>query len=394
MSVAPVESLKIAHLITRITKGGAEENTISTCNASVAAGARVTLVYGQSFDEEMLSSCDRRVSRVRVPEMKRSVSPVDDWRAIGTLTRLLRDLKPDIVHTHMSKAGIVGRVAAHRAKVPAVIHTVHIAPFLEVPWLERLVYLNAEKAIAPWTDAFISVSAGMRDAYLEENIGDPTRHYVAYSGMDLARFRNARPAADWWRLLALPEQREKPPIVLMVAAMEARKRHVELVATFARVVAEIPAARLVLVGDGVHRPAVEAAVREHGLSGNVTLVGHSSRPEDFMAIADVAVHCAVREGLPRTLVQYVAAGLPVVATSLPGLEEIAKQGETAVIVGPDDFTTLGRALVELLADKSRRAAMATAARAFDTSRWELDAMSSAIHGVYGKVLADRPIGSR
>ena len=394
MSVTPVESLKIAHLITRITKGGAEENTISTCNASAAAGAEVTLVYGQSFDEEMLSSCDKRVSRVLVPEMKRSVSPLDDWRAIGSLTKLLRDLKPDIVHTHMSKAGIVGRMAARRAKVPAVIHTVHIAPFLEVPWLERLVYLKAERAVAPWTDAFISVSAGMRDAYLDENIGDPARHYVAYSGMDLARFRNAEPVANWWTLLGVPEQREKPPIVVMVAAMEARKRHVELVATFVRVVAEVPDARLVLVGDGVHRPAVEAAVREHGLSGHVTLVGHSNQPQDFMAVADVAVHCAVREGLPRTVVQYVASGLPVVATSLPGLEEIAREGETAIIVGPDDFATLGDALVGILTDNSRRVAMARAARAFDTSRWELDAMSSAIHGVYGKVLADRPIESR
>ena len=158
--------LTIAHVITRFIRGGADENTRLSCNAQAAAGHRVALIFGREAHEEMLAALDPRVERIRIDALVRRIDPVCDALTLMSLVRTLRDLKPDIVHTHTSKAGILGRLAGRIARAKAIVHGVHILPFLNVRRFKRWVFLAVERLTAPLTDAFVSVSPKMQECCL------------------------------------------------------------------------------------------------------------------------------------------------------------------------------------------------------------------------------------
>jgi len=379
--------MKIVHIKTRFLNAGAEENTLYSCNWSVAHGDEVYLLIGPSADEEILARVDPRVKIITIPTMVNPIAPLDDFRAFLDIVKVLKEIRPDIVHTHTSKAGIVGRAAARMVGVKGIIHGVHIAPFLNVGLMPRIIYLTAERLVAGSTDAFISVSRGMRDAFLEERLGPPDRHYVIYSGMDLDEFRSPKPIEDWRDLLDCAEGEAKPPVIVMLAALERRKRHVELIRAFERVLRVVPEARLVLAGEGGNRSAVEAAVAASSNPARIRLLGFNSNPGGLIALADIAVHCAAREGLPRVVVQYAAAGVPVVMTNLPGIGEVVTDGVTGFVVGENDFDGLGDALVRLLTDSALLAKVREGSRALDVSAWGIESMCRSNQVVYDTVMA-------
>ena len=187
--------LRITHVITRMIRGGADENTLLSCNHQARHGHDVRLICGSEHSTAILERLDPAVSVEVLPSLVRELDPRRDMRAVWELTRSLRDTRPQVVHTHTSKAGIIGRVAARLAGVPAIVHGVHILPFLNVGRLQRLAYLGAERAVAAITDAFVDVSEGMRDVGLAHRVGPPERHVVIPSGMDLDRFADAQPVA-------------------------------------------------------------------------------------------------------------------------------------------------------------------------------------------------------
>lgn len=378
--------IKIAHIKTRFLNAGADENTLYSCNWSAARGDEVHLLIGPSADAEIRARLDPRVKIDIIPDLVNPVSPVRDAKALFQLFGRLRRLNPDIVHTHTSKAGILGRAAAHLSGVKGIVHGVHIAPFVNVGRKERFIYLNAERLAARWTDAFIDVSRGMRDAFLGERLGRPENHFVAYSGMDLSDFRRPTPIENWRELIGSTGN-AKPPVVLMLAAFEPRKRHVKLIEAFERVLQTIPDARLVLAGDGVDRPAVEAARDRSSKPENIRLLGYHSNPAGLIQLADLCVHCSTREGLPRVIVQYFAAGVPVVMTDLPGIDEVVRNGGNGIVVGPDDFAGLAEAMTGLLTDRQRLDEMTNAARDTDVSAWDVDLMCGNNQMVYDWVLS-------
>ena len=190
--------LRIAHVITRLINGGADENTVISCNQAVSSGHYVVLVHGAQTRPEILATVDERVKIVELPSLVRPIAPLGDMKALGDLVRTFHRLRPDVVHTHTSKAGILGRLAARAASVPVVVHGVHIVPFVNVGQLETFAYLKAERAVQGLTHAFIDVSPGLRDLCVTAGVGAPDRHHVVESGFDLSRF----PQCDSARRLA------------------------------------------------------------------------------------------------------------------------------------------------------------------------------------------------
>lgn len=378
--------ITIAHIQTRFINAGADENTLYSCNFSVERGNKVHLLVGDAVDAEIIARLDPRVKVDIVPDLVHAISPVRDLKALLQILHRLRKLNPDIVHTHTSKAGILGRAAARLGGVRGIVHGVHIAPFLNVGPRERFVYLTAERLAARWTDAFIDVSRGMRDAFLDENLGRPGNHFVAYSGMHLESFRNPEPIEGWRALLGCGADEPKPPVVLMLAAFEPRKRHAALIEAFDDVLKAIPDARLVLAGDGAERPAVEAARDRSSNPDRIRLLGFNANPGGLIELADLCVHCSTREGLPRVIVQYLAGGVPVAVTSLPGIDEVVRDGSNGVIVGPDDFVGLADAMTRLLTSPQRLKEMTTAARNTDVSAWDVNRMCEDNQKVYDWVL--------
>ncbi|RWE87956.1 MAG: glycosyltransferase family 1 protein [Mesorhizobium sp.] len=379
--------LRIAHVITRLINGGADENTVHSCNWAAQGGHDVVLLHGETVLPEIIAKVDPRVELIGVPGLTRSISPVSDMRALLALTRRFRALNADIVHTHTSKAGILGRFAAWAAGVPAIVHGVHIVPFVNVGVAERFAYLALEKLAAPVTSAFISVSEGIRDLYLSAGVGHPDKHYVVHSGFDLDRFRNAGPPDGWRDLLRLTPDAPRPSVLLMIAAFEPRKRHTEFLDAFNKVAVRLPDAVLVLAGDGPLRSTVESRAKRLGLERQVVFTGYRDDPERLIALADLCLLCSMREGLPRVVMQYLAGGKPCVACDLPGLREVLRPGINGVITPADDLAAMADAIAALLEDRRRLACLAQgAAAATDLSNWDVKLMGKRTDAIYREAL--------
>ena len=374
--------LNIVHVITRLLRGGAEENTIATCLHQAANGHRVTLVHGPGADPSWASRFGDRIEFKCVDSLLHPIHPVADLAAIRHLRRLYRRLHADVVHTHESKAGIVGRVAAAFARVPLIVHTIHIAPFVAVSGPKRLLYLQAERACARLSNLLIAVSRGMQRAYLETGIGRGVPIPVIHSGMQLDRFTFAAAPDDWRGRIGGWDGPGKPRFILKIAAFEQRKRQLPLLRALAAGLIEHGDTCLLFAGEGPDRIRCEEEAQRLGLANQVRFLGHDSAPWELVALADVCVHAAEREGLPRTAVQAIAGGKPLVVARLPGIEEIITDGVNGVITSADDLGDLSAELFALLDSPERLAQLQHGARSTDVSSWSEERMGQRIDRAY------------
>ncbi len=375
----------IVHVITRFIRGGADENTLITCNGQARLGHRIHLIHGGEFHPEMIARLHPDVTHTEVKSLQRELSPVTDARCFAALYEMFRRLKPDLVHTHESKAGVLGRLAARLAGVPMVVHGVHILAHLNAGRLKSAVYRAADWLAAHATDLFIDVSDGMRAACLEAGFGRPERHVVIESGMDLERFAPRALRDGRGRQLADAGVPRRDPLVLLVAgALEQRKRVRQLVDVFAEVARREPRAVLLIAGDGPERGAIEARVAALGLEQRVRMIGFRNDLPDWIGAADLCVHCAEREGLPRVLVQYVSQAKPVVVTDLVGVDRLVRHGETGMVARAD-LSDLSACLLAMLADAPLRERMAAAAQKIDLTAWSETRMIAAMTEAYERV---------
>ncbi|WP_018237161.1 glycosyltransferase [Ensifer sp. BR816] len=381
--------MKIVHVLTRLLRAGSEENTLACCFAQANHGHEVLLVHGNEYDAALRASVGKAMRVVALDTLVHPLSPASDVAALRQLNSLLLEWHPDIVHTHQSKAGIIGRLAARQANVPGIIHGVHILPFLHVGNAQKLIFLAAERLTARFTRAFIDVSQSMRDICIAHHIGGPDQHHVVHSGFDLKRFSQARWPDETPRLLGIAPGDPKPPVVLMLAALEPRKRHVPFIEAFAQVVERIPNVRLLLAGEGPGRPEVEAAIARSPVAGSIHLIGYHSAPEQLINLADVCVLTSMREGLPRVVMQYLAGGRPCVVSELPGLEEVVRNGVNGVVTPAQDVAAAAAAVADLLENEAYSARLADGARRTDLTSWGLDAMCDSVETVYQSVLGSR-----
>ena len=379
--------LHVVHVITRLLRAGSEENVIATCLGQAAKGHKVTLVYGEEHDAGHEVRLKGHITMARLDSLVHPVNPRADIRATREMARLFREIRPDIVHTHQSKAGVVGRAAARLARVPHIVHGVHIAPFVNVGRAQRVAYIAVERVMARFTHAFISVSGGMRDAYLEAGIGARQDHHVVYSGMKLDAFIGATPPEDWRELAGVEEDAPKPPILLMLAALETRKRHRELIEAFGPVVERFPEVRLLCAGEGPAREEVEAAIAASGLKKNIRLLGFHSEPGRLVALADLCLLTSMREGLPRVVVQYMAGGKPAVVTRIPGIEEIMTDGHSGLVTDPEDLSDTARAILDVLSDNALRVHLAAGAAETDVTPWQPHSLVEGTEEVYAQLVS-------
>lgn len=372
--------MRIVHVVTRLLRAGSEENTVECCRWQARAGHDVVLVHGA--EAHWAGGLPFRV--VGVPEMVHPIRPLADLRALGALRRLYRELQPDVIHTHQSKAGVLGRLAADVVPGARVAHGVHMLPWANVGAMRRQVYLAAERVAARRTDVFVGVSEALGAAYRQAGI---TRQMACVrSGMDLARFRRAELPPDWRELLCVGASEARPPVALMLAAMEPRKRHVPFLRAFAEVRRLLPEMRVVLAGTGPLEACVRQEVARLGLRGRVILAGHRTDPERLLALADVSVLASEREGLPRVVVQSLAAGVPVLVNDLPGICEVLHDGVNGRVLPPRDAGALVRELVGLLRVPERLECLRRGAEASDVSAWALERLgpeTTALYGVEG-----------
>ena len=326
MTVAP---LKIFHVQTRFMRAGAEENTWESCVHQSRMGHEVMILCGPESNFSYYEGLGTAVTLKVVPSLVRDISPGKDYRCYKELRSIFAELRPDVVHTHTSKAGTVGRAAA--ARVPTVIHGVHMLPFSNIGIAEKLVYVSAEHAVAKATHHFIHVSHGTSDAYRLAMIGRKTPHSVVRSGMDIDKFRAAALPDDWQDMLGIAPGEDKPKVILMLAALEARKRQGEFLEGFASATGPGENIRLILAGEGPDRERLVAQIATLGLADRVRITGFRQDPERLIAMSDIGVLSSLREGLPRVVVQYLAGGKPAIVSPLRGIEEVIRSGTNGLI---------------------------------------------------------------
>jgi glycosyltransferase involved in cell wall biosynthesis len=388
------KSLVIVHVQTRMLTGGAEENTWGSCLHQLRSGHVVHLICGRDSDVDFYRAKNTAVQVHLLPELVRHVSIKDDMAAYKKLTKMFVELGADIVHTHTSKAGILGRLAARRAGVPAIVHGVHILPFSNVGVAEKVTYLLAEHAVAPITDHFIHVSHGTHQAYRDARVGMRRPHSVVRSGMEIDRFPGASWPDDWREIAGVPEGGEKPKVILMLAALEARKRHDEFIRAFVEMVKPGENIRLLLAGNGPEAANVAALVESLNVADRVRLLGHRSDPEKLIALADVCTLASLREGLPRVIVQSMGGGRPAVVSFVPGIDEIVTDQVNGVVVRDPSAVAVARECVALVRDQQRLSDFTAAAGRMSVSEWSFKSMFEQLDSAYAETFARPEVRAR
>jgi glycosyltransferase involved in cell wall biosynthesis len=382
--------MKIVHVITRLIIGGAQENTLLSCQGQQRAGHDVTLITGPALGPEgsLLPQAQSGGYRVIVvDEMRRAIRPMRDWKAYRRLLALLRDLHPDIVHTHSSKGGILGRRAAHRAAAPAVVHTIHGLAFTaSTRRLVNWVYKRLEERAAPLTTRIVCVADAMRDQSLAAGIGKPEQYVTIYSGMEIEPFLNpATPRQTVRGSLGFTDQHI---VVGTIARLFDLKGHDDLLRIAPQLCRTFPVLRFLWVGDGLLRQRFEESMQQMGLRDRFVLTGMvpPQRVPELVGAMDILVHPSRREGLARALPQAALAGIPVITYDVDGNREALLDGISGILIPPFDVQMLFEAICKLAQDSSLRSQMGQAGRKFAMQRFDAKVMLDALDRLYHEIL--------
>lgn len=350
------------HVITRLSLGGASENTVSSIVALERAGYECALALGmRESDPAALADAERRGCRcVDIPALGREVAPLRDLAALARLVRLMRRTRPTVVHTHTSKAGLIGRLAARIARVPIVIHQPHGHVFYGY-WSGRRtkLYVALERLAARWTDCIITLTERGTEEHLARGIGRREQYVSIPSGVPVAELKARR--------LGRAEARaplgiaESAFVVAAVGRFVPIKGFDVLVSALPKLVLQFPESRVILVGDGPARDALRTRALALGVERCLVMPGVTDDVAAHVAAADVLAAPSRNEGMGRVLVEAMALGIPVVATSVGGIPDVVIDGECGRLVPSDDAGALGKALIELARDPLLRAKLGAAA---------------------------------
>ncbi len=364
---------RVFHLITRLLKGGAEGKTIGTVLG--LDDYEFTVGFGAEYDPEQVQRLhDHGIATQRFRSI-RHYNPVTTIPAVVAVARYIRREEFDIVHTHSTEAGIIGRFAARLAGTPAVVHTVHGVPFADDrnTALERFV-LGCERRAAPMTDRIVVNADAIAEDYLSRGIGEPEQYTTVYSGIDIDAFQGVDPA---------PDVDGDGLCVLMVGRLAKGKGFDVLLDALDRL--DRADLSVYIVGDGPRREWIEDEVRSRGLDDIVELLGYRSDVPAIMAACDVFVLPSYREGTPRVITEAMASVLPVVATDIAGIPEQVADGESGYLLQPGDAVALSERLGELLDSPERRQAFGERGRERVT-RFSLSQMNQDLDAVYQSLL--------
>lgn len=381
---------RVIHIITRLELGGAQQNTLYTVGHLDRERFKPALWSGDGGILNPEAGQIEGVDFTIVPELVREVSPQRDAMALMQLRSMLRDEVrfsnlPVIVHTHSSKAGVLGRWAARMARVPVIIHTFHGFGFNDLqPASSRIPFTMAEKVTGRITTHFIAVSRANLEKAFVLGIAPRERIRLIRSGIKAERFL-PRPidAGEKKSAMGLDPDR---PLALMVACLKPQKSPVDFVKVAARVKEIFPPAQFALAGDGELRPEVEGAIRGYGLEDEFKLLGWRRDVPELLWSADVLVLTSLWEGLPRVYPQAAAAGVPVVGTRVDGAEEAVMHGESGWLLPPRDLEAMAEKVAELLRDPQKAREMGSRASRV-LPEFDIDLMVRQQEELYQEALA-------
>ena len=378
--------MRVTHVITRLIVGGAQENTVaSVLGLRQKAGLEVDLIAGPTRGPEgslepALAGCPALLTIV--PELVRPLHPWKDARAWQKLTGLFRARQPQLVHTHSGKAGVLGRLAAARAGVPIILHTIHGPSFGSFQgWSANALFRSAERYAARVTTHFVTVAEAMKRQYLAAGIGRPDQYTKIFSGFALEPFLDSTNDLQLRARLGLAPD---DIVIGKIARLFKLKGHDDLLAIAPALVRKCPRVKFLLVGDGPWRGRLESRARSLGLEKHVIFTGlvAPSAVPPIVGVMDFLVHLSLREGLARALPQALAAARPVVAYDADGANEVCLENETGFLVAPGDLPGLSERLLRLAQDPALRQRLGYRGQRFVQERFGVQHMVDDLYQLY------------
>jgi glycosyltransferase involved in cell wall biosynthesis len=385
--------IRVMRVIARLNVGGpAVYATLLTDGLDPARYDSLLVAGSEDVAEGNYLELRRRpLDRVHgLPALGRDIRGGADVRALAGLYRLMRRVRPHVVHTHTAKAGTLGRLAALLARVPVIVHTYHGHVFRGYfsPARTRL-FLAIERTLGRHTSRLTTESEGVRQELLGFGIGRPDRFSVLAPGLDLAPLLGSERVRG-----ALRRELDVAPdavLIGIVARLVPIKAHEVFLDAAARLAARRPAARFLVVGDGECRGALEARAARLGLADRVRFLGWRADLDRVYADLDIVALTSDNEGSPVALIEALAAARPVVATRVGGVPDLIEDGRNGLLVPPRDPAALAAALDALLADPARQAGLGRAGRVDVTRQFGAARLLADVDVLYTTLLAERGV---
>jgi len=387
--------IRVAHIITRMITGGAEENTLYTVEGLDKNKYDIDIIVGEEFKKDIFNEVGNdKFDIIQIKGLKGKLNFLYDPIVLIKLINLFKKNKYDIVHTHITKTGILGRLAARIVGVPIIICGLHGSAFQAFDSkLLNWALIFFEKLTGRFTDAYISVSELLSERYKEEGIGVQAKYFTVHSGMELDKFFNVREKVDRKKKLAELGINLEPEhfIIGNVGRLEKVKGHKFLIEAFKKVQEERGDCllKLVIIGEGEEKENLIKYVRELGLGDNIIFTGYRKDIEELMAIMDIFVLSSLREGLPRVLVQAAAVGVPSVAFNVDGVPEIVKDGYNGFLVKPRDVNQLSDKVIKYIDNRELIKLHGKNGRDFVNGKWSIENMVNKVEEIYQILIKEK-----
>ena len=422
--------VKVVHIITRLILGGAQENTILTTeNLPKIGNYEVTLFTGPPLGPEgslIEEAKKRKINIVMIEPLRRNIHPWLDLKSFFKLYFLIKKGGYHIVHTHSTKAGILGRIAARCAGVPIIIHTIHGLPFF--PYQNKFMNflaVNLERLTALCTDKIITVCNNMAKKAYKARVAPESKFLTIYSGMELDEFLNIKENKELKQTLGI---KNGELVIGKIARLFELKGHRFLLKSAQEVISKFPnvhpvrnrspkgdrtempkalpisnGVKFLFIGDGILKDELKKQTIELGIEDKIIFAGLVPREKipNYISIMDILVHVSLREGLARAIPQALACGKPVVAFNIDGADEVIRNGENGFLIpAPNipeeqwknyDCAQLTSSILKLLRDSNLRNKMAEKDKKIVDPIFRAEHMAGEIDNLYGQLLRKKKI---
>ncbi len=370
------------YVVTKLELGGAQKQLLSLINC---LDKERYSVYLFTAKEGVLLSEAYSISGLVIKKSRfldRPINPLKDLLALIEIYFFIKKNKPDIIHTHSSKAGILGRCAARLANVKTIIHTVHGWSFNDYqPVILRRIFVWLERSVAKLTDNLIVVSNYDKQKGLANHIGNEKKYTIIRHGIDYSEFNikdyNKR------RELGIGD---KDLVIIMTACFKPQKAPCDFIKLASLANKALPNIKFILVGDGILRKNIQSLINKLGLQSQVILTGWHRDVPGILSMADIFVLTSLWEGLPVALVEAMASSKPVIVTDTGGVRDVVVEGETGYLVQPGDLGKMSHRLVDLLKDSELRLEIGRKAKDNLGHNFTIQNMLKNTQDLYGKAI--------
>ena len=358
-----MKKTRIIHIITRLDKGGSAETTLQVVSLLNRERYEVFLAHGLSLESNMgvmeqevlardLSLAEKRGIRVfSIPSLLRRLSLKNDLLAFFSIYRLIKRIKPHIVHTHTSKAGVLGRLAACLARVPIIIHTPHGHVFHSYyGYIMTKIIVLVERILSLMTDKITALTDRERDEHLEQGVASIEKYVIIHSGVMLQQIMNTNIDVETGKKeFDIPQNSN---VIGVVGRLVPIKGHKYLVSAAKRIIKEFGSTVFVFVGDGYLEARLQRQAESLGVRKNIIFAGWRNDVIKILGLFDVLVLPSLNEGMGKVLIEGMALGKPIVASSVGGIIDLVKNGDNGILVPPRDSDALAEAILKLIRNKN------------------------------------------